>query len=98
MALHAGDARVGGILICRELRLHYGVACLSAELDRLHVVHGRIAELASDDDIDRRGGEYETGQAPDLDSPEVDGVRDLQKPGGRFALSPPLDKNPQRNQ
>src|ERR1700676_940991 len=98
MALNAGDARVRRILMGRELRLHHGVACLSAELHGLHVVHGRIAELASDYDVDRRGGDYETGQTPDLDATKVERVGERHKAAGRSALSPALDKNAQRNQ
>src|ERR1051325_8205316 len=92
MALDALNTRMGGVLIRRVFRLHYCVATLSAERNRVHVSYCPIGELAPDDDVCGRRKPYEGKQPPQL------GVLEIQRrKTPRVRASPALAAEPQIN-
>src|SRR5262249_17023687 len=61
----AFDTRVWRVLMRRKLRFHH-MAALAAELDRLHVLHGAICALCSDDNVSGCRDREKKGKPPDV--------------------------------
>ena len=100
----AGDVRlirspisVAG-LVRDEFRPHRGVACLAAELDRVHVLDAAVRTERDDDDVRDRQTEDDDGGRPLRRIVEID-RRPLNSrrrfPGG---APPPFDPGPEWNQ